>query len=862
MTAVTAAPSVPRRGRWWLAAALRVLPGRRVTPTVVVLIVVLTVLFGHGTATALGVTPHDPAGNWWRLATAGLAAPAPRWLLLYLPLTLLTLLPAERVMGSVRTAVVYLASSVAGFAVAFAVPPRQVLLLLSPALVDRAAVVDPTVPATGVLMAATFFLGPLWRRRIRVIGLSVVILFLVYGGAPADLYRVAAAAMGLILGAVLARRSLPPRWVRSSHVELRSLLAAVVAVTAVGPLIAIGSRSQIGPLAPLVTLVSDHVPALPTTVAGCVSAVGSPRCSNAVLMARLDGVGPVILSLIPLVILLVAAFGLLRGRRFALWMAIAVNLLLAGFAVAFDVVLPLAGAGFFAYFEGYGPARTISAIVSTAVPLAVAGLLFGYRRHFAVRAAPEVYRRYWLLVTVTLAVLSLSYLAGGLLFARGWSTPPGLLALLADLPERFIPAGYVRSDVAAFLPTDAPTRLLYHWVGPVFWVVALLGALRVFFRFSHQSADSGEQRMRALLHSVGGSSMGHMATWAPNSHWFSADGRQAVAFRLVNGVALTIGGPICTPKERPRALNDFARHCYEKGWQPCFYSLREKEYRRLFTRMGWATFRVGEEMVLNPAETAFVGRRFQSIRTAVNGAARLGITARWVRYRDLPPSQVLQVRDISEQWLADKGLPELEFTLGGLEELRDPEVRILLAVDQDDYVHGVTSWLPSYREGTVVGWTLDVMRRRADGYPAVMEFLIAAAVAQLKADGVPQLSLAAAPLAQSPESAAAGAQPVFDLLARLLEPAYGFRSLLAFKAKFRPEYLPLILALPDALALPVAARAIADAYLPGLTVSQRLRLLRQTVREGLRRRSALAGTESRSAPAETERGPVSPDRPS
>ena len=75
--------------------------------------------------------------------------------------------------------------------------------------------------------------------------------------------------------------------------------------------------------------------------------------------------------------------------------------------------------------------------------------------------------------------------------------------------------------------------------------------------------------------------------------------------------------------------------------------------------------------------------------------------------------------ELSEEWLAAKGLPEMGFTLGGLDELDDPAVRCLIAVDADGRVHGLTSWLPAHRDG--VAGRLDAgrhaprARRRAPG---------------------------------------------------------------------------------------------------------------------------------------------------
>jgi hypothetical protein len=63
-----------------------------------------------------------------------------------------------------------------------------------------------------------------------------------------------------------------------------------------------------------------------------------------------------------------------------------------------------------------------------------------------------------------------------------------------------------------------------------------------------------------------------------------------------------------------------------------------------------------------------------------------------------------------------------------------------------------------------------------------------------------------------------------------MEPVYGFRSLLHFKAKFQPLYQPLYLAYPDPAALGSIAAAIGRAYLPHLTSRQALHLLTKLLR--------------------------------
>jgi phosphatidylglycerol lysyltransferase len=124
-----------------------------------------------------------------------------------------------------------------------------------------------------------------------------------------------------------------------------------------------------------------------------------------------------------------------------------------------------------------------------------------------------------------------------------------------------------------------------------------------------------------------------------------------------------------------------------------------------------------------------------------------------------------------------------------------------------------------------VGWTLDLMRRLPDAPPGVMEFLIATAAVDVRADGAALLSLSGAPLARTATDGD-GLQRLLDVFARRLEPVYGFGSLLAFKAKFQPLYRPLYLAYADPVALPAIGNALARAYLPELTPRVLTRLAR------------------------------------
>jgi phosphatidylglycerol lysyltransferase len=155
-------------------------------------------------------------------------------------------------------------------------------------------------------------------------------------------------------------------------------------------------------------------------------------------------------------------------------------------------------------------------------------------------------------------------------------------------------------------------------------------------------------------------------------------------------------------------------------------------------------------------------------------------------------------------------------------------MRTHVAVDADGEVQGVTTWLPIHRDGRVIGWTLDLMRRRPDGFRPVMEFLIAESALLFQQQGFEVMSLSVAPLARRTKQAGrrSGLDRTLDLMSSMLEPTYGFKSLLAFKAKFHPQFRPVYLMYSSPADLLGISMAIGRAYLPQLNTRQMAGLVR------------------------------------
>ncbi|WP_412541809.1 DUF2156 domain-containing protein [Longispora sp. K20-0274] len=683
--------------------------------------------------------------------------------------------------------------------------------------------------AAGLALAATFGLSALWRRRVRLLLIAGLLTWALYVGHIIDLQRLCGGVVGLVAGLFVFGRAVKGRIGAPSHAETRVLVAMVVAVGALGAMLTVVVDYAIGPLSTYRDLLVFPAWTEEEVRNTCANPEFALDCRRALAGDALRGLPGLLLGLAPALLLLVIAEGLRRGRRLAWWLGLVMNLFMIGLVAwaayqyfrhpvpdDYPGSKPDAGWILFSYLE-----PVLLCVVTVVILLAT-------RRHFEVRVPRTNLVGFALYVLGTLLVVGFGYLWIGQLLSDEFDPEASAADLLLDLPVRLLPTGYADFFGVRLLPTGHLAKLLFGYTGLVFWVVILVGLLALFLRSRTTSEPGAADRARALL-ARGGSNLSYMTTWEGNDYWFAATDDAAVAYRVIGGVAVTTGDPFGEPAARRSAVAGFAEFCQDNGWTPCFYSVTE-DVRRAAEELGWSAVQVAEDTVLPLPELKFSGKKWQDVRTALNNAGKAGITAQWWRFPEAPLSISEQIREISEDWVADKGLPEMGFTLGSLTELDDPRVRCLVAVDAEGRVHGVTSWLPVYRDGEPVGWTLDFMRRGTTDFRGVMEFLIASAALGFKEEGAEFLSLSGAPLARLDRGDEPGAlQKLLDFTGRTLEPVYGFRSLFAFKAKFQPVYQPMFMAYPDPAALPTIASAIGRAYLPHLTPAQGLRLVRKVV---------------------------------
>jgi lysylphosphatidylglycerol synthetase-like protein (DUF2156 family) len=465
-------------------------------------------------------------------------------------------------------------------------------------------------------------------------------------------------------------------------------------------------------------------------------------------------------TLVAGVVLLVTAWGLVRGKRRSFVFAL--------FLCALSV-----------------PMNLLKALDVEEATVA-AGLLFALGVSgdvFRVRSRDWTWRGFVLLAVVAAALFGAWALAGN--------------AWLAAHGARFTPA----------------LARMHRWFQTSLPLLGALLSLALAFAALQPAAHRRRHRLEApLAHEV-------VAAWglppvAPyalgeDMEWFwSANGRAFLAYRYQSDVLLVAGGPIGPPEEAPALLDDFARFAAEHDWTFALYQARPEMLADCRER-GWLATQVGEEPLLPLTAFDLAGSARGDVRRTVRKLEEAGV----VFESHVPAADALPLAEltaISDEWLAARGGGELGFCMGrfAAEDLSRQWV-VCARRPGDGRIEGFLTWRPLPAAGAHV---LDLMRRRNDALHGVMDFLVARSALEAKARGEAVLSLGLAPLSRT---AAADEPPEVEralaLLRRRLAPVYDFDGLMRWKRKFDPVFEPRYLVVPGPLALPAAALALVRA---------------------------------------------------
>jgi lysylphosphatidylglycerol synthetase-like protein (DUF2156 family)/putative flippase GtrA len=336
-----------------------------------------------------------------------------------------------------------------------------------------------------------------------------------------------------------------------------------------------------------------------------------------------------------------------------------------------------------------------------------------------------------------------------------------------------------------------------------------------------------------------------------NEHFVAPGGMGLVNYRLMHGVAVVAGDPVCAPEAVEEVTRSFLKFCAAHRWRVAFYQTRPDHldaYRALKLR----AFKMGEEAIISPQSFTLQGPEMANVRTSCRRAEREGVCIRW--YDGVPPAAVMrQLERVSDAWLESKGgahVEETGFSTGRFDEILSSAQRAEWIADlvpdgqqtTPRFVTGVAltnsgeacafvTFTPIYGSASRAGWALDLMRRVPDAPPCVMELLLVKAIERFREEGAQALSLGLSAWADSRQEMSAQQRQLASFITDRLGLLGSPRTLFSFKQKFHPSWESRYLVTNAPLALPRIALAVLDMrnYSGGAT-----KLIRKTFWQFLR----------------------------
>jgi lysyl-tRNA synthetase class 2 len=292
---------------------------------------------------------------------------------------------------------------------------------------------------------------------------------------------------------------------------------------------------------------------------------------------------------------------------------------------------------------------------------------------------------------------------------------------------------------------------------------------------------------------------------------FTADLRAFLGYRVENGVVLVSGEPVGPAEAIPELLERLAGFAERRGLRIAALGVGT-ELKRSFEQLGLRAIYIGDEAILETATFTLEGRAIRKVRQSVARAEKAGYTSELTAAAELDSSDANEVREVSSAWRG--GAAERGFSMaldGPLDEYAD--TLLLLARDEDRCVRGFLHFVPTYGRAAA---SLSAMRRD-DGTPnGLTEFMIAAAVAELRKRGIEEVSLNFAAFARLLHSPQGFGERAVGRALRWGDTFFQIERLYRFNAKFFPRWEPRYLMYEGAMSLPRTALATlwAEGQLP------------------------------------------------
>lgn len=500
--------------------------------------------------------------------------------------------------------------------------------------------------------------------------------------------------------------------------------------------------------------------------------------------------------------LIMLSYGLMRGKRHAWHLAIALLLL--------STILHILHGG------------SVLAMLVVALPVFLLAALAG---SFQAKSDPPSAVRGYTSLLLGLGIVTF-YTIGGFLALYGEFEPlidrfgiENVLLRLITHTHLHLPPGTQAFFFERALPVLCLSAVLY-------------GMVSIFRPVAATLLPDEQERIQVslLTRRYGASSISYFAQSEEKLYFFSASGKAFISYALAGSVAVVAGDPIGPREEMLPVLQEFITFCHQQDWTVVFWQVRD-EWLAMYRSVGLRMLKIGEDAVINTYDFTLKGGAMANVRTSAKRAEKEGIHVVLYRGTVTDTEQLARLESISRAWLAQKGSSEMGFSMGRFDPQGDAEQIYALALDKMNNVQAFITFVPIYGRH---GWGLDLMRRAEKCAPGIMELLLVSAIEYLKKEGAEMLSLGLATLSNSNQDEEGFLDNSVGYLSHHFGDPGKQQSLFNFKKKFQPVWESRYLVYSSTLSLPKIGLALYRVHLHDgsslMALRRGLRAWRQQVR--------------------------------
>ncbi|WP_170784525.1 bifunctional lysylphosphatidylglycerol flippase/synthetase MprF [Ruegeria lacuscaerulensis] len=272
-----------------------------------------------------------------------------------------------------------------------------------------------------------------------------------------------------------------------------------------------------------------------------------------------------------------------------------------------------------------------------------------------------------------------------------------------------------------------------------------------------------------------------------------------LAYADTGNALITKGEPVGDEKAGQQLIWQLREMADREGKLCAFYSVSTK-YLPTFLDLGLSILKIGEVARVPLKDFSLDGKSRKRFRQAKNRAEREGYVFEIIPKEDLAP-YLPELRQVSDDWLAQKAGEEKGFALGGFDDAYLSYFDH--AVLRDKEGGRIVAFANLFQGGQKSELSLDLMRYEPDSPSFVMDALFAEMMSWGSEQGFQWFSLGAAPFSGIENRQLAS---IWNRIGGFVyehgEQFYHFEGLRSFKQKFDPEWSPNYLASPGGLAAP------------------------------------------------------------